>query len=56
MHEQVDVVVLAVEFAQLRSHGLAHAAHGLLAVVQHRAGKHTAPILGDEDKMDMKVE
>ncbi|GAA0952253.1 hypothetical protein GCM10009550_32840 [Actinocorallia libanotica] len=49
------MVVLAVELAQFSAESGAHVAHDLLAVDEHGIGEDSAPVFGDEDKMDMQV-
>jgi hypothetical protein len=49
VHEEVDVVVLAVEFAEFGAEVGAHTCHDLLAAGEDRIGECPAPVLGGED-------
>jgi hypothetical protein len=51
VHQQVDVVMLAVELAQLGTEVGAHVSHDLLAAFQDLVGEHSTPILGYEDQV-----
>jgi hypothetical protein len=51
----VDVVVLAVELAQLGVEVCAHLAHDLPAAGEDRVGERTTPILGGEDQVRVEV-
>jgi hypothetical protein len=55
VHEQVYVIVLAVELLQLGLEVLADLPHDLFAARQHGVGHGFAPVLGDEDQVDVKV-
>jgi hypothetical protein len=51
----VDVVVLAVELAQLGAQVGADLPHDLFAVGEHRVVEDVPPIPGDEDKMYTQI-
>jgi hypothetical protein len=55
VHQKVDVIAFAVEVAQLGPEALAHVAHDLFAARQHGVVEDSAPILGDEHQVGMKV-
>jgi len=52
--QQVHVVVLAAELAQVRAEVPADLPHGMLAGVQHRSVEHAATVLRHEDQMNAK--
>ena len=51
----MDVVVFAVELAQLDLEVRAHVSHDLLATGQHRVGEHSTPVFRDENQMRVEV-
>ncbi|GAB2818084.1 hypothetical protein GCM10027073_57090 [Streptomyces chlorus] len=55
MDEQMHVIGLAVELAQLHIEAGAHLTHDLLAPPQHVVIKGAAPVLGDEHQVSLKV-
>jgi hypothetical protein len=55
VHEQVHMVGVAVELAQVRAETLAHLSHDLLAAGQYLVGERATPILRDKDQMGMEV-
>jgi hypothetical protein len=55
MHQQVHVVVLAVELAPFGAHARAHIAHDPFAEGEHGVVENVAPVLGDEDQMHVQV-
>jgi hypothetical protein len=48
VHQQVHVVGLAVELAQLGADFGAHVAHQILAAGEHGVGEHWPPVFGNE--------
>jgi hypothetical protein len=54
LSEQVHMVVLAVEFAQLRAEVTAHLPHRILARSEHVRVQHAAPVLRHEDQMNVE--
>src|SRR5690606_37592851 len=56
VHEEVDVVVLAVELDQLGLEVLAHGPHDLLAPRQVPVGEDRVPVLRHENQVDMHPE
>jgi len=54
LSEQVHMVVLAVEFAQLRAEVTAHLPHRILARSEHVRGQRAAPVLRHEDQMNVE--
>ena len=55
VHEQVHMVGVAVELAQLRAETLAHLVHDLLVAGQYLVGECATPVLRDKDQMGMEV-
>jgi hypothetical protein len=55
VHQEVHVVVLAVELFQLGLEVRADLPHDLLAPHEHGVGHGLAPILSNENQMDMQV-
>ena len=55
LHQQVHVVVLAVELHQGDAEVVAHLAHDSLAVAEHGTGERTATVLGDEHQMGVAL-
>ncbi len=53
--EQVDVVLFAVELAQLGAEAAGDVSHDLFASGEHRVVEHVPPVLRDEDQMNMQV-
>ncbi|MEZ0021766.1 hypothetical protein P3T36_004180, partial [Kitasatospora sp. MAP12-15] len=51
VHQQVDVIALAVEFPQLRTEALAYVPHDRLAARQHLVVEDLTPVLGDEHQV-----
>lgn len=55
VHEEVDVVVLAVELAEFGAEVGAHICHDLLAAREDRIGECPTPVLRGEDQMCVQV-
>src|SRR5260370_25398731 len=55
VHEQVDVVGLAVELAQFGAEVRAHVPHDFLTAAQDLASERVAPVLRREDQVSMKA-
>lgn len=55
VHQQLYVVLVAVELSQLRFVVFADLAHDLLAPRQQGVGEHTPPVFGDENQMNVQV-
>jgi hypothetical protein len=55
VHEQVYVIVLAVELLQLGLEVRAHLPHDLLATRQHGVRHGLAPVLRDKNQVHMKA-
>jgi len=55
VHEQVYVVLFAVELDQVGLEVLAHLPHDLFAAGQHLVVEDVPPVLGDEHQVCMQV-
>ena len=55
MHEQVDVVLFAVELFQLGLEVRADLSHDLFGAGQHGVGERVPPVLGDENQVNVQV-
>ena len=54
VHEQVDVVVFAVELDQFGLEVRAHGAHGFFASCEDSVGERAAPVFGCEDQVGVE--
>jgi 4-diphosphocytidyl-2C-methyl-D-erythritol kinase len=55
VHEEVDVVLFAVELLQLGLEVGADLAHDLLTAGQHGVGERLPPVFGDKHQVDVEV-
>ena len=55
VHQQVNVIVLTIEFHQLRFKVGAHTGEDFLKVGQNSVGEYITPVLSHKDQMDVHL-